>query len=1526
MANYKTGVIITGDASAGVKAVKLTRGELDRLNKTGKSAARQAERTGQAFHKMGALFGAAIGYLSVRSFSSLISAYKYQEQGLASMQAGVVSMGRSTRGLTKDLRALAAHLQQHGVIGDEAIIKGTAFLTTYGKITDELMPRTVRVMADIAAKTGMDLPAAANLLGRASEGMIGSLTRAGISLSDVARQGKNFEVILGEIEEQYGGVNEKLAATATGAFDQLSNSLGDVQESMGQILAIGFQDVARDWAAGFQIADKSAKRMGDTVRGATAEIRANWTLWSDTLSDVGSAISSAILLLSQFTGGVLQFAGVIAEYSGVVGVMTDTWLNALLNMGQNVKALYAIMIGEADQAMIDLRAKVATTGVEIQQLWEALAGAARGIWDSIAITFGRMMDSVLVDFANGLHNIASNLGGIDTDWTRKQARAIADLSEELNRSATAERNAVKAADEHVAKTKETIASLEDRKIAIEATRAAEVSASQDAIAGALAARDAMLAARDAAADYKSAAVDLERATDEWLEHELNAAIRAEKSVEALYASKQDLLKQYQVEFIKLQHTGKERAVQAALLKAHAQGIHDMDQKIRELSGSLYDMKESTKAAAHATAELGEATKAYDAWLERELDAAENAEKAIEDLYDAHQSLVAKYEDEIAATKLSGKELAVHQALIEANTDSTTQFGQQIAVLAGKLYDGEHASASMRDAADPFADSWQEAIKRVDSAFVDLWKSAFQNFSSFKDALKSAFVQLLAELAHAAITQKILIKLGLGGALGGAGTASAATGLLGGGAGLLGGLGNAVSSVFSGAVFSGISTGFGLAMENFGAAGIFGGAMANLSLGVSSLASGAIGTAIGSLATVLGPIAIGVGLLTTLFQDDKATRARLYSASNPDYQNNFEDKYSVPSAFGNLGFYDPSTESLDARKYEDFLKGLAEINDAIAAFLPDSEVQRIKDAMDGFAGPWRDEIPDSLTLAKDYLSELVDKVNGTWKQMVLGFDGPAEEIGNFVVGLFALDDYLENLDDSISQLSSDVDPFTAQLDQLTQAVVDGQQALADAIADNDPAAALTAAQQLQQAIITRYQTETQLVMTLGQSLLRIQQQAAQFHASLLQKLLDVGADIGDPLAQLTGMLDHFRAAGQALLVAFNQLSDPAQRLDVLNQFVQTVDQAVSAARSAVQAWLAQQQQIIQQQQQALQSQQQGIQRQIQAIQEAAKARISALQEELAIAQQWGGILSQVRSQLDQMRFGSANPLPTSARLGLVGGDINTLLAQFQAATGQERIDLAQRLMQLLQTQSQLGQEFFQRPSSEWQSLYNEIVSTLSGVGDEAQSQADRAIEIQDEIRRIQEETAARVAALNDRSQAINDQIQSLNDQYSELQAAANEQLQAIDEEARAYYDWAQVQGDELYAMLQEQTQSQLDELLQGRTLNEFMAEKQQEMVDALNVIRDTIGTFLAGGNLPEGSFAAGTDYVPRDMTARIHRGERIVPAGQNHRGDSGVVVNMPLTVQVHGGGNPRDIERAVESAAKRAVVQMVPVIKRELRRA
>jgi hypothetical protein len=65
-----------------------------------------------------------------------------------------------------------------------------------------------------------------------------------------------------------------------------------------------------------------------------------------------------------------------------------------------------------------------------------------------------------------------------------------------------------------------------------------------------------------------------------------------------------------------------------------------------------------------------------------------------------------------------------------------------------------------------------------------------------------------------------------------------------------------------------------------------------------------------------------------------------------------------------------------------------------------------------------------------------------------------------------------------------------------------------------------------------------------------------------------------------------------------------------------------------------------------------------------------------------------------------------------------------------------------------------------------------------------------------------------------------------------------------------------------------------------------------------------------AFATGTDYVPNDMIAKIHKGERIVPAAQNN-GSMGAV---NITVNV-ASGTPAEVRRAAGQGAREALATM-----------
>lgn len=183
------------------------------------------------------LKGALVGVAAIFAGKQLIDIANEQSKAVIGMETALRSMGRYTPEFSQKMQDIASNIQSFTNFGDEAVLMGQKFLATYVNITDDLLPRVSRAMVDLSALMGGDMTRAANMMGKASMGMIGQLSLAGISVDKTTYKMRGFVGVLEAIENQSRG-QARAQREATGSMIAMGNSFGDLKEKVGDFLKI----------------------------------------------------------------------------------------------------------------------------------------------------------------------------------------------------------------------------------------------------------------------------------------------------------------------------------------------------------------------------------------------------------------------------------------------------------------------------------------------------------------------------------------------------------------------------------------------------------------------------------------------------------------------------------------------------------------------------------------------------------------------------------------------------------------------------------------------------------------------------------------------------------------------------------------------------------------------------------------------------------------------------------------------------------------------------------------------------------------------------------------------------------------------------------------------------------------------------------------------------------------------------------------------------------------------------------------
>lgn len=244
---------------AQAKAQVDLRGDKRHLDKTLGQSKSSVEGFGKAVKKIMIAVGAAIAVREIISFGKKMLDLAGEQEAAETRLASVIEATGGAAGFTAEqMKVLASEMQKETTIGDEVILNAQAIIATFKNIRGDTFIRTTKAAADMAEVLQTDLKGASMQVAKALNDPVKGmtmLTRAGVTFSDsqkdMVRQLQESgdmlgaqNVILEELESQFGGAASAAADTFSGKMKQMQNRVGDIGEQIGFALMPALEALA----------------------------------------------------------------------------------------------------------------------------------------------------------------------------------------------------------------------------------------------------------------------------------------------------------------------------------------------------------------------------------------------------------------------------------------------------------------------------------------------------------------------------------------------------------------------------------------------------------------------------------------------------------------------------------------------------------------------------------------------------------------------------------------------------------------------------------------------------------------------------------------------------------------------------------------------------------------------------------------------------------------------------------------------------------------------------------------------------------------------------------------------------------------------------------------------------------------------------------------------------------------------------------------------------------------------------------
>ncbi len=228
MAGERTFVVkFISDTAAAKAGLKLLSGDI-------KGFGNQVSKTSPLFGALAVGATAAFGAIAV-GLTKAVKAAMEDQKSQAELQRQLEKTFGANEALIQSAERYVSVTQLRYGTSDTEL---RASLGTLVRATGDLTrsQSLLNTAQDISAATGKDLASVSLALAKASQGQFTALSKLGIPLDENIKKSKDFEKVVGLLNDQFGGAAEAAANTFGGQLKILQGQFGEILETIGAAL------------------------------------------------------------------------------------------------------------------------------------------------------------------------------------------------------------------------------------------------------------------------------------------------------------------------------------------------------------------------------------------------------------------------------------------------------------------------------------------------------------------------------------------------------------------------------------------------------------------------------------------------------------------------------------------------------------------------------------------------------------------------------------------------------------------------------------------------------------------------------------------------------------------------------------------------------------------------------------------------------------------------------------------------------------------------------------------------------------------------------------------------------------------------------------------------------------------------------------------------------------------------------------------------------------------------------------------